>query len=48
LSLTRQPGCGHAFAKTNLRALLWCAQHEMLHAGHIGLLRRHLGYPPMW
>ena len=38
----------HPFATTKLRALLWCAHHEMLHAGQIGLLRRHLGYPPMW
>lgn len=38
----------HPFATTKLRALLWYAQHEMLHAGQIGLLRRHLGYPPMW
>ena len=38
----------HPLAKTKLQALLWCAHHEMLHAGQIGLLRRHLGYPPMW
>ena len=38
----------HPFATTKLRALLWCANHEMLHAGQIGLLRRLLGYPPMW
>jgi hypothetical protein len=38
----------HPYAKTKLLALLWCAHHEMLHAGQIGLLRRHLGYPPMW
>ena len=38
----------HPFAKTKLLALLWCAHHEMLHAGQIGLLRRHLEYPPMW
>ena len=38
----------HPFAKTKMLALLWCAHHEMLHAGQIGLLRRHLGYPPMW
>src|SRR5262249_35981311 len=38
----------HPFAKTKLLALLWCAHHEMLHAGQIGLLRRHLGYPPVW
>jgi DinB family protein len=37
----------HPFATTKLRALLWCAHHEMLHAGQIGLLRRHLGHPPM-
>jgi len=38
----------HPFAITKQRALLWCAHHEMLHAGQIGLLRRHLGYPPIW
>ncbi len=38
----------HRFAKTKLLALLWCAHHEMLHAGQIGLLRRELGYPPIW
>ena len=38
----------HRFAKTKLLALLWCAHHEMLHAGQVGLLRRHLGYAPMW
>jgi hypothetical protein len=38
----------HPFATTKLLALLWCSQHEMLHAGQIGLLRRHLGYAPLW
>ena len=38
----------HRFVKTKLQGLLWGAHHEMLHAGQIGLLRRHLGYPPMW
>jgi DinB superfamily len=38
----------HPFAKTKLSALLWCAHHEMLHAGQIGLLRRQLGYTPIW
>jgi DinB superfamily len=38
----------HRFANTKLLALLWCAHHEMSHAGQIGLLRRHLGYPPIW
>jgi hypothetical protein len=37
----------HPFAKTKLQALFWCARHEMLHAGQIGLLRRQLGYPPL-
>jgi uncharacterized damage-inducible protein DinB len=37
----------HPFATTKLQALLWCARHEMLHAGQIGLLRRQLGYPPL-
>ena len=37
----------HPVAPTKLRALLWCARHEMLHAGQIGLLRRQLGYPPL-
>ena len=34
------------FVKTNMQALFWCAHHEMLHAGQIGLLRRQLGHPP--
>lgn len=38
----------HPLFDTKLGALLWCAQHEMLHAGQIGLLRRFLGYPPLW
>ena len=38
----------HPFAPTKLRALLWCAHHEMVHAGQIGLLRRQLGCPPLW
>jgi hypothetical protein len=38
----------HRFANTKLLALMWCSHHEMVHAGQIGLLRRQLGYPPMW
>jgi hypothetical protein len=38
----------HPLAKTKLWALLWCAQHEAIHAGQIGLLRRQLGYAPLW
>jgi uncharacterized damage-inducible protein DinB len=36
----------HPRAKTKLQALYWCAHHEMLHAGQIGLLRRELGFAP--
>lgn len=38
----------HKIAQTKLRALLWCSQHELLHAGQIGLLRRQLGQKPLW
>ncbi len=38
----------HSLVQTKLWALLWCAQHEAVHAGQIGLLRRQLGYPPIW
>lgn len=44
-----QPAIGgaHPVFKTKLGALLWCARHEMLHAGQIGLLRRQLGQAPL-
>jgi hypothetical protein len=32
---------------TRLGALFFCSQHEMIHAGQIGLLRRLLGKPPV-
>jgi hypothetical protein len=38
----------HSLAHTKFWALLWCGQHEMLHAGQIGLLRRQLGHAPLW
>jgi uncharacterized damage-inducible protein DinB len=38
----------HRLAKTKREVLFWCNQHEMLHAGQIGLLRRLLGYRPLW
>jgi uncharacterized damage-inducible protein DinB len=38
----------HPFANTKMKAILWCAHHEMMHAGQIGLLRRQLGRPPLW
>ncbi len=33
----------HPMFRTKLGALEWCVQHEFLHAGQIGLLRRMLG-----
>lgn len=33
----------HPMFRTKLGALVWCAQHEFLHAGQIGLIRRQLG-----
>jgi hypothetical protein len=38
----------HRLARDRREILLWCGQHEMLHAGQIGLLRRLLGRPPLW
>lgn len=38
----------HKFARTRGRALAWCGQHELLHAGQVALLRRMLGAPPVW
>jgi uncharacterized damage-inducible protein DinB len=38
----------HPYAKTKFKALLWCAHHESVHAGQIGLLRRLNGHPPIW
>ena len=38
----------HPIVTTKFSSLLWCAQHEMIHAGQIGLLRRVLGHSPIW
>jgi DinB superfamily len=38
----------HRLCKTKLDCLEWCARHEMLHAGQIGLLKRLLGKQPVW
>ena len=37
----------YAVYATQLGALYFCAQHEMLHAGQIGLLRRLMGKSPV-
>lgn len=38
----------HRVCTTKRGSLFWCAQHEMLHAGQVGLLRRQLGHAPLW
>jgi hypothetical protein len=38
----------HRIANTRLRSLWWCSQHELIHAGQIGLLRRLLRMTPQW
>jgi DinB superfamily len=38
----------HPLFHTKLDSLFWCAHHEMLHAGQIGLLHRMFGYAPKW
>ena len=38
----------HMICKTRLECIGWCAQHELVHAGQIGLLRRQLGHAPVW
>ncbi len=37
----------HAVFNTKLGALMFCALHEMIHVGHIGMLRRGLGKSPI-
>ena len=34
--------------KTKIDTLRWCGDHELIHAGQIGLLRRLLGHKPVW
>ncbi|MFO0900623.1 MAG: DinB family protein [Pirellulales bacterium] len=48
LALEAAPLKPHSLFDTKRGALLWCSQHEMLHAGQIGLLRRLLGHSPLW
>jgi hypothetical protein len=37
----------HPAFTTKLGAVEWCAPHELVHAGQIGLLRRMMGKPPL-
>jgi hypothetical protein len=46
--LDAPPLLPHKLCQTKRDALVWCAHHEMLHAGQIGLLRRLLGHRPLW
>lgn len=46
--LSEAPEEPHPLFNTKLDSLLWCAQHEMLHAGQIGLLRRLMGAEYRW
>jgi hypothetical protein len=43
--LDEPPTVPHELCPTKQGVLVWCNQHEMLHAGQIGLLRRLLGHP---
>ncbi len=38
----------HSRFTTKGGSIAWCAEHEMLHAGQIGLLRRLVGHGPLW
>jgi uncharacterized damage-inducible protein DinB len=46
--LDQPAGKPHRIFATKGEALFWCSQHEMLHAGQIGLLRRLLGHAHLW
>lgn len=46
--LDQPVGKPHPMFSTKLGAILWSAQHEMLHAGQIGLLRRLFGKEALW
>ncbi|HET6575044.1 MAG TPA: DinB family protein [Fimbriiglobus sp.] len=46
--LNEAPLRPHQLCKTKLECLHWCSHHEAVHAGQIGLIRRLLGYPPIW
>jgi hypothetical protein len=46
--LSEPPLKPHKLFTTKLGGLFWCSQHEMLHAGQLGLLRRLLGQKHLW
>jgi len=45
--LQRELAAPHEMFTTKMGALHFSADHEMLHAGQIGMLRRMLGKPPV-
>lgn len=47
-TLDEAPVTPHELCKTKLECLHWCSHHEAVHAGQVGLIRRLLGYPPIW
>ena len=42
------PRVSHRLCTTRIACLRWCAAHEMLHAGQVGVLRRLFGQRPIW
>ena len=38
----------HPLFTKKIDSLIWSAEHELIHAGQIALLRRLLGKPPLW
>jgi hypothetical protein len=38
----------HPYLPTRIAALRYAPLHEMIHCGQIALIRRMLGYPPIW
>ncbi len=46
--LDSPPLLPHPLCQTKLESLRWCAHHEGVHAGQIGLIRRQLGHAPQW
>lgn len=47
-SLTETVSPEHPMFATKGGAIRWSTHHEYTHAGQISLLRRLLGYPPLW
>lgn len=46
--LDQAPLRPHPLFNTKYESLIWSANHELIHAGQIGLLRRLQGQAPLW